>query len=116
MGDLILPALVRGNDRINFVWIAKHGLQFVSMRLMHDAAVAADVPFPSTLPSRIGGQSTALDSTLSTYYQLISPTGVCTREGFEDEVRYEYALFPGANELIPINAPEVVTERRIVTL
>lgn len=116
IGDLVPPVLARGSDRIQFFWTAKHGLQFVSMRLMYDAAKQADVPFPASFPARAGGKSTALDSALMTYYQLIGPTGVCTREGFEDQIRHEYTLFPGANELVPVNAPEVITERRVVML
>lgn len=111
-----IAALPRTSDRITFHWSAQHGLQNVSLRLMHDHALAAGIPFQTPLPGMIGPVDTSLDSTLQTYYDSMRENGVCTIPGFEDQVRQQYAKFAGSNDPTTTSMPEVTSVRRSTKL
>lgn len=57
-------------DMTFFNWQAEHGLQFVSLAIMHDQAVAKDVPF-NDLGNSIEGISVGIDPDLRAYYEQL---------------------------------------------
>lgn len=77
-----------------FNWSCQHGLQFVSLKLMYDEAVAADVPFlPWT--NTIEGTDVTMDPMLQTYYGSIKSGSVTTEQKMEVRLRYSHVSFNG---------------------
>lgn len=77
-------------QRISFRWQAQHGLQFVSLKLMHDQAVAKDVPF-DPLGSNIEGISVAFSGDLATYYNQIKNAPHRSDSATELSIRRKYS-------------------------
>lgn len=74
----------------SFRWEAVHGLQFVSLRLMHDQARANGVPFDD-IPATLGGGTTTLTGDLLAYYNAIKTAPHTTTAATELNIRRKHA-------------------------
>ncbi|MDO5642720.1 MAG: DUF2235 domain-containing protein [Paracoccus sp. (in: a-proteobacteria)] len=86
-----------GERRIGTVTLTtrvQHGLQFVTLRLMHDNAVSAGVPF-KPLPAVIDGYDVSMNSELMDYYLALSAGNV--PDEMERSIRGKYAHFSANN-------------------
>lgn len=98
---------------------ADHGLQFVSLRLMHDRAVAAGVPLRTNIGNSIDGKSIAMGPGLNDYYLALRNGNASKAESLEVDVRKRYAHVSFNNETtrgIAPNLPERNAVRRVVSL
>lgn len=80
-------------------WRAQHGLQFVGLRLMHHRAVAQGVPFPADLPPTIGRVSTAIDATLTAYWEALRD-GRSIQSATANLIRQTYCHLSAHNEVV----------------
>ncbi len=95
------------------------GLQFVSLRLMHDRAVDARVPFASKLTDPIGSRANSMPDDLNAYYQALTAGDTARAESMEVAIRRRY-VHVSFNHItdhgIAGNLPEPGGERRVVSL
>ena len=100
----------------NFAWTAEQGIQHVALRLMHQEAVNAGVPFPETLPGTIAGKSVAIGGLLQTYWEAVKDAPHRASDALETQVRHAHAHFSSNNYStwgISPFLPETSGERRI---
>lgn len=98
---------------------ADHGLQFVSLRLMHDRAVKAGVPFRASIGDSIDGKSIAIESDLNDYYLALRDGNARKAKDLEIEIRKRYAHISFNNETnrgVSPNLPETDAVRRVASL
>lgn len=97
-----------------FTATAEHGLQFVSLRLVHHWGIAVGVPFPPELGNSIEGISIAIPGDLQSYFAGLrdNPGGVS--EATHAAMRHKYSHFSVSNSIV--NTPEWDGERRSMTL
>ena len=94
----------------SFAWEAQHGLQFVSLRLMHDQASAKNVPL-MPLGNAIEGISVRLGDDLLAYYNQIKNAPHQSNSTTELNIRRKYAHM-SVNNSIGMG-PEFSGNRRI---
>ncbi|RCW77960.1 DUF2235 domain-containing protein [Paracoccus lutimaris] len=98
---------------------ADHGLQFVSLRLMHDRAVSAGVPFRANIGDSIDGKSIGIDKDLDNYYRALCRNDINQAEILELEIRKRYAHISFNNETnrgVSPNLPEPDAVRKVASL
>ena len=93
-------------------WEAVHGLQFVSLRLMHDQAVQSGVPF-SPLEGSIAGTDVSMDETLTDYYDDIRTAPHEPRATDEVAIRRIYAHVSCDDDLLGAHVPRPSGRRAV---
>ena len=108
------------SQRVVFHTTAQHGIQFVTLRLMYEQAVAAGVPFPESMPATFGGTSVALDANLQAYYDELKDFPHNAQPETEMAIRRQYVHLSVNNDakwnIVGYNQPEENGIRRIATL
>ncbi|HIE27074.1 TPA: hypothetical protein EYP66_07290 [Candidatus Poribacteria bacterium] len=108
------------SQRVVFHTTAQHGIQFVTLRLMYEQAVAAGVPFPESMPATFGGTSVALDANLQAYYDELKDFPHNAQPETEMAIRRQYVHLSVNNDakwnIVGYNRPEANGIRRIATL
>ncbi|MFD1796748.1 DUF2235 domain-containing protein [Paracoccus aurantiacus] len=79
----------------------RHGLQFVSLRVMHREAVAAGVPLETEIGSSIDGLNVRLIDELQEYYTALLDNGYRASPELERRVRSKFGHFSAHNRLHP---------------
>lgn len=104
---------------VNLFTTAEHGIQFVTLRLMYDQAVAAGVPFPETMPNDFGGTNVALADNLQAYYDELKNYPHTAKPETELAIRRQYGHLSVNNDSswgIGYNQPEADGVRRVATI
>lgn len=119
-GDhLIAPASIQPNSELCLMSTTEPGLHFVSLRLMHDRAVAAGVPFESSLIDPIGRRAYSMPSDLNSYYNALTNGDIDRAEAIEVSIRRKY-VHVSFNHItdhgMASNLPEPNGVRRVVSL
>lgn len=119
-GDYLLaPAGVQPNSELCLMSTTEPGLHLVSLRLMHDRALAAGVPFETTLIDPIGRRAHSMPVDLNKYYQYLTTGDTDSAESIEVSIRRKY-VHVSFNHIrdhgMPSNLPEPEGVRRIVSL
>jgi hypothetical protein len=95
------------------------GLNFVSLRLTHDRALAAGVPFETTLTDPIGRGAHSMPGDLNAYYQALTSGDTDRAEAIEVSIRRKY-VHVSFNHIrdhgMSSNLPEPDGIRRIISL
>ncbi len=79
----------------------RHGLQFLSLRVMHREAVAAGVPFKPEIGNSIDGLNVRLIDELQEYYTALLDNGYRASPELERRVRSKFGHFSAHNRLHP---------------
>ena len=99
---------------------AEQGIQFVTLRLMYDQAIAAGVPFPETMPDDFGGVNVTLADNLQAYYDELKDYPHSAKPETELAIRRQYAHLSVNNDsawgIIDYNLPERDAVRRVATI
>lgn len=111
------PGMIWGtNTETVLTTTSTHGIQFVSLRLMFDRALAANVPFPASLPATIAGTSVSMASDLTGYYDELKAAPYRASADTEKTIRRKYAHFSTNNDStwgVHPNLPETNGRRRV---
>lgn len=97
-GDRLSEMIASGSWTKSFRWEARHGLQFVSLRLMHDQALARGVPL-LPLGNSIEGVNVSISGDLLAYYNQIKDAPHRSDSATELDIRRKYAHMSVANSL-----------------
>lgn len=109
----------RDDDDIIIHNAARHGLQHVTLRLMHHHAVIRGVPLQD-LGNSINGIDIAIESDLQDYYDAIRTPGSAPSEEMKLAIRQRYGHFSPQDEstvgVIHPHLPETNAVRRTLSL
>lgn len=83
-----------------------HGLQFVSLRVMHREALAAGVPLEPEIGNRISEFDVRLTGELQEYYTALLENGYRASAELERRVRSKFGHFSAHNRLHPNIRPQ----------
>lgn len=98
-----------------FSWTCEHGLQFVSLHLMHKKAVDAGVPFLDLTTGNVG-EDVSMDDTLSAYYSALLTGSVRSEQTMAIRLRYSHVSFNAdarAAGLVHPNVPRENGRRQV---
>lgn len=112
-GDRLSEVMVQGSWMKAFNWSAQHGLQFVSLRLMHDQALAQGAPL-APLGNAIEGIDVSLSGDLLAYYNQLKNAPHASDPATELNIRRKHAHMSVANSTGM--GPEPSGRRRVTTL
>lgn len=120
-GDyLIVPSgEIRPNSELSLWTTTEPGLQFVSLRIMHDRALDAGVPFNEKLADANGSRAYSIPEDLDNYYQALTQGDTDSAEAMEVSIRRKYVHVSFNHETsygMPSNLPEPRGVRRVARL
>lgn len=101
----------------SFSWKAVHGLQHVTLQLMHDQAMAAGVPF-DPMDSVISGQNVGMNAELRAYYEAIKDAPHRASEDMERSIRRKYTHVSISSGIVGgiVSSPEVSGRRTVARM
>lgn len=116
---LVPPGEIEPNSELSLWSTTEPGLQFVSLRIMHDRALDAGVPFEETLLDPVGNRAYSMPEDLNSYYQALTRGDIGRAEEMELSIRRKYLHVSFNNETsygMPSNLPEPSGVRRVARL
>ena len=117
--NLLAYGEIRPTSEVCLASTAEPGLQFVSLRLMHDRALSAGVPFEERLSDSIGAGAYSMPSDLNDYYLALTKGDTDQAGSMEVAIRRKYAHVSFNNESsfgVYPNLPEPSGIRRVARL